>query len=421
MPASAAKYNFDLMGKRSTLGLVSGALVLAATLALVVWPGPNYGIDFAGGTDIIVRFSGEVSDGEIRSVVEQELGFEGVSVQRFGSAGDNEWLIQTRETSAIQPALRDAAVAAIQQTFGAGASVEFSDTSGDRFYVGLPTDVYDLEGAEEIAGIIDPRVFAAQAEGFAERIDEVLASAGVQDTATAGFGNPADRRFMVRVRAIQTLLDEGLRESFAERYGNIERVETVGPRVGAQLRNDGIKAILLALIGILIYIAVRFDLRYAPGAVAALAHDVLITLGLLMLLGEEINLTIVAALLTIVGYSLNDTIVNFDRIRENIELSGDRYDLVELTNRSLNECLSRTILTSTTTLLAVGAIFFLGGGLIQSFGLAMIIGVIIGTYSSIFVASPIFIITSRYLDAREAEREQRINLSEHASTGAAES
>ncbi|TVR03048.1 MAG: protein translocase subunit SecF [Deltaproteobacteria bacterium] len=415
MASSAAKYNFDLMGRRSTFGMVSAALVLLALLALVVWPGPNYGIDFAGGTDIIVRFNGEVTDGDIRQVVEQELGFESVSVQRFGSASDNEWLIQTRETSAIQPALRQAAADAIQARFGEGARVEYSDTSGDRFFVHLPDTAYDLENADEIAGIIDPRVFAQQAPALAEEIDAIFASAGLDDTSTDTFGNPADRRFLVRVRAIQSVLDQGLRDSFGDVYANIERVETVGPRVGAQLRNDGIKAVLLALIGILIYIAVRFDLRYAPGAVAALAHDVLITLGLLMLLGEEINLTIVAALLTIVGYSLNDTIVNFDRIRENIELAGDRFDIVELTNRSLNECLSRTILTSTTTLLAVGSIFFLGGGLIQSFGLAMIIGVIIGTYSSIYIAAPIFMVTSRYLDAREAEREKQLKLSSHAS------
>jgi preprotein translocase subunit SecF len=169
-----------------------------------------------------------------------------------------------------------------------------------------------------------------------------------------------------------------------------------------------VKAILLSLVCILIYIAFRFDLRYAPGAIVALFHDVMITLGVFVILQEEISLPILAALLTIVGYSLNDTIVNFDRIRENINLGDGRESMLDLVNRSLNECLSRTILTSVTTLIAVIVIYFVGGGLIQSFALAMIIGVIVGTYSSIFVASPIMVLTANYFAQRDRSRAAEI-------------
>ncbi len=177
----------------------------------------------------------------------------------------------------------------------------------------------------------------------------------------------------------------------------------MGPRVGRQLRDDGIKAVILALFFILIYIGLRFNMRFAPAAVVALFHDVVITMGILVLIREEITLTILAALLTIVGYSLNDTIVVFDRIRENVG-SLRTKDLTTVVNQSVNECLSRTLLTSITTLLAVLAIFFLGGGLIKSFALAMIIGILVGTYSSIYVASPVMIWLSNVLDARNAKQ-----------------
>ena len=169
---------------------------------------------------------------------------------------------------------------------------------------------------------------------------------------------------------------------------NFRRVENVGPKVSAELLNSGLLAITLALGAMLFYIWVRFEWQFSVGSILALFHDVLITIGLFSLLSLEINLSIVAAVLTIVGYSMNDTVVIYDRIRENLsKFSSSKIE--EITNTSINETLSRTIITSLTTLLALISIFVLGGEILRGFALAMIIGVIIGTYSSIFVASPI--------------------------------
>tara|TARA_B100000949_G_scaffold173124_1_gene153702 strand:- start:269 stop:1177 length:909 start_codon:yes stop_codon:yes gene_type:complete len=169
---------------------------------------------------------------------------------------------------------------------------------------------------------------------------------------------------------------------------NFRRVENVGPKVSAELLNSGLLAITLALGAMLFYIWVRFEWQFSLGSILAIFHDVLITIGLFSLLSLEINLSIVAAVLTIVGYSMNDTVVIYDRIRENLsKFSSSKIE--EITNTSINETLSRTIITSLTTLLALTSIFVLGGEILRGFALAMIIGVIIGTYSSIFVASPI--------------------------------
>ena len=169
---------------------------------------------------------------------------------------------------------------------------------------------------------------------------------------------------------------------------NFRRVESVGPKVSAELLNSGLLAIALALGAMLFYIWVRFEWQFSVGSILAIFHDVLITIGLFSFLSLEINLSIVAAVLTIVGYSMNDTVVIYDRIRENLsKFSSSKIE--EITNTSINETLSRTIITSLTTLLALISIFVLGGEILRGFALAMIIGVIIGTYSSIFVASPI--------------------------------
>jgi preprotein translocase subunit SecF len=167
---------------------------------------------------------------------------------------------------------------------------------------------------------------------------------------------------------------------------DIRRVEFVGPKVGEELTNDGGLAMLYALIGILIYVAFRFEYRFALGSISALIHDVIITLGVFSLLQIEFDLTVLAAILAVIGYSLNDTIVVFDRIRENF-LSTRHTDPKKIINGALNQTLSRTIMTSVTTLLVLFALFFLGGEIIHSFALALLIGVVIGTYSSIYVAS----------------------------------
>ena len=184
--------------------------------------------------------------------------------------------------------------------------------------------------------------------------------------------------------------NEKLNSALIEFKYEVRRVEMVGPKVGNELRKDAVYAIFLALIGIMIYIWFRFDRYYAVGSVAALVHDVFITLGIFSVLNKEIDLSIIAALLTIVGYSLNDTIVVFDRIRENIhEYSKEKLESV--VNLSLNETLSRTLITSVTTLIVVVVLLLFGGEVIHNFAFALTVGVMVGTYSSIFVASPVMV------------------------------
>jgi len=218
----------------------------------------------------------------------------------------------------------------------------------------------------------------------------ILANSNVSVSQIIEFGN--NKEYILRTQNSHNnskILIAELQNIFETQF-DVRRVETVGPRIGKELRSDAFKAIIFALIGILFYIWYRFDRYYALGSVAALIHDVLITIGIFSILNFEIDLTIIAAFLTIVGYSLNDTIVVFDRIRENIT-NYSRENLDSVVNLSLNETLSRTFITSLTTLLVVCMLYFVGGEVIKLFALALIIGVLVGTYSSIYVASAVMI------------------------------
>ena len=191
-------------------------------------------------------------------------------------------------------------------------------------------------------------------------------------------------------------------EALQENLGGvvIQRVEFVGPRVGAELQSDGLMSLFWASLAILAYVAFRFSSRFAPGAVVAVIHDLLVTAGIFVILGLEFDLRILAAMLAILGYSLNDTIIIYDRIRENMELRT-KADLEEVLNLSVNQTLARTVLTSGTTLAALLALYFLGGEVIRPFAFAMLIGVAVGTYSSIYIASPLLLLLEGHM-GREA-------------------
>jgi len=317
--------HFDFIGKWRICVAVSVAVVLLGVAGIPL-RGFRLGIDFAGGTEVQVRFldPGAVDEGDIRNVV-NGLGIPNASVTRFGGVDSHEFLIKFRGGREVEEAAaaKSASGAAPEQSDGEEAGAETGPGQGDA--------------------------------------DEV---------------REKDRIFL-------------LEENLEKRIGplEVERVEFVGPKVGAELREDGLKAIGIACLLILIYIGFRFSVRYAPGAVVALLHDVLITASLWILLGLEFDLRVLAALLAIIGYSLNDTIIVYDRIRENMELRT-KYDLKEVLNQSVNQTLSRTLLTSFTTLAAVLALLVLGGEVIRPFALAMTIGIVVGTYSSIYIASP---------------------------------
>jgi preprotein translocase subunit SecF len=207
--------------------------------------------------------------------------------------------------------------------------------------------------------------------------DEAIAFEG--DQAGEAAPSPSDR---------VELLESALREGVGEL--SIQRVEFVGPSVGQELQTDGLLSLLWATLAIMIYVAIRFSSRFAPGAVIALIHDLIVTAGIFVILGLEFNLQVLAAMLAILGYSLNDTIIIYDRIRENLALRTSA-DMTEVLNLSVNQTLSRTVLTSGTTLLALMSLFLLGGDVIRPFAFAMLIGVVVGTYSSIFIASPLLL------------------------------
>jgi len=194
---------------------------------------------------------------------------------------------------------------------------------------------------------------------------------------------------------ITQMIEKNLRDTFGKDKVDIRRAEMIGGAVSKDIKMKGLLSLIYAWIGILIYLWIRFEFSYSVGAILALIHDATITLGVFALLGKEINLTIVAAILTIIGYSVNDTVVVFDRIRENIKKKSGSFDLFTVVNESTSQTLSRTILTSLTVFLVVVALFFLGGSVIHDFAFAMIIGVVVGTYSSIFIASPIMVMLHR--------------------------
>ena len=230
--------------------------------------------------------------------------------------------------------------------------------------------------------------------GYPDAVDlgglrDVLQDAGYGDAQAQHFGSARDIliRIAPRVDQVSAELSDNVLAALndADAAAEMRRVEFVGPQVGEELTEQGGLAMLYALLGILIYVALRFEYRFALGAIAALVHDVIITLGVFSIVQLEFNLTVLAALLAVIGYSLNDTIVVFDRIRENFRKMR-KGSAVDVMNVSLNQTLSRTLMTSFTTLLVLLALFFLGGEIIHSFAFALIIGVFIGTYSSIYVA-----------------------------------
>lgn len=366
--------HLPLVDNRRIFVAISAVLIVTA-LAITATRGINFGIDFAGGYELQAHFDQEVDDGRIKHALRKlEMG-EPV-VQRFGGREANEYLIRIKSYRSVDPAKLQAIRADLEGTVGKDKLLGFhySTENGERVQVELATAV-------EASAI--SAAFAAK--GLA--VQEVLASTR-QDKPL----------FTVILPSVSTKVEQLLRQEFnlpaltgaPDERPLLGRVEYVGPQVGAQLRNQGLLAVLYSLLFLMIYIAIRFDFYFAPGAIASLAHDVLITIGVFSLFQIEFNLPVIAALLTLVGYSLNDTIVVYDRIRENVVKLRGR-DTENLVNTSINETLSRTTLTSLVTALGVLSLLLFGGGSIFEFALAMMIGIVVGTYSSIAIAAPTYI------------------------------
>jgi len=234
-------------------------------------------------------------------------------------------------------------------------------------------------------------------------VRNAMRTVGLEQAAIQSVSGGEANEFLIRMhqieedptKSISTVAENALFQAFGKEKVDIRRAEVVGAAVSKDLKTKGLLSILYACIGLLVYIWIRFELSYSVGAIAALVHDVIITMGLFSLLQKEMSLTIIAALLTIVGYSLNDTIVIFDRIRENIKKQTGSFDLASLMSDSISQTLSRTVLTSLTVFLVALCLFLLGGNVIHDFAFAMLVGLVVGTYSSMYIASPIVLLFSR--------------------------
>ena len=360
---------FAIVDKIGQFARFSGVAVSVSVL-LLVFLGLNFGIDFAGGYEMQVKFPKAVTESEIKAALKDVLPEE-PRVQRFGAAEANEYLVLIREQGTIPAETKTALKADFETLAGSVDNLRnwAIAESGESITVGFgsPTD------EKAVREIVSKYGFTIKDVQSGDRVDQP--------------------EFKVRIVSLSDQVEDALRSANGVPASEklVSRVEFVGPQVGAELRNQGIMAIVYALGFILLYIAIRFDLAFAPGAVVALVHDVLITMGVFALFGLEFNLPIIAAILAIVGYSLNDTIVVYDRIREN-QLRYRGRGLRDLVNTSLNQTLSRTVLTSATTMLVVLALLIFGGGIIRDFSIALAVGIMIGTYSSIAVASPVYIL-----------------------------
>ena len=333
--------NIDFLGKRKIGFIFSALLIIASIVGLIVNKGPNYGIDFAGGALVQVKFAQEISIGQLRESL-AGLDLKDLSVQNFGEPETHEFLIRTASIETAGTGLAQAVSAAISQGTGLTPQIRRMEMVG-------PQVGDDLKKQALLAIFYSLLFITIYISG---RFELKWVLSGV----TAG-------ALMAAVYFLSVF------------------------NLSMPILITGALVVSLALFW-------RLRLKYAMGALIALIHDVFITVGIFCILNLDFSLPIIAALLTIIGYSLNDTIIVFDRIRENIKGETGKSVLPELFNQSINQTLSRTVLTSVTTLIVLLALFFLGGEIIHNFALAMIIGVLIGTYSSIFVASPIVLAAS---------------------------
>lgn len=356
--------NIDYVGKRKVAAGLSAVMVLASWLVMLV-VGPNWGIDFTGGTEIHLAFDEPVDIREIRGAL-RTLDLSDDAVQQVGDPGDSEFAIRIQDPTFGMEALVEQVRGQLASAFGPDWIQEF--------------DVNAEVGARmEITHAGDP-ITPAQAQ-------EALA--GVQGI-TVQPGRD-ENQLVITVPGLSQLIEAEIATAMGDKGFEILAVDAVGPKVGSDLRQQGVLAVGATLALVLIYVAFRFDLSFAPGAVLSLFHDVSIVAGIFTLMGLEFSVSLIGALLTIVGYSLNDTIVIYDRIRENL----DRYrrsDYAELVNISINETFTRTIMTGVSTFLAVVPFLVFGSAVIRDFALAIVLGIIFGIYSTIFVASPMVLI-----------------------------
>jgi preprotein translocase subunit SecF len=384
---------FDFMGARRLWLWLSVLSAVASVVVLFALGGLNLGIDFTGGTQITLKFADRPELDELRGVL-SGAGIQGAQIQRFGDAESNEVILKTPPLGADSPSGADSSGAPASQDESQDGGPETERMVVDAFNQRYNSDLgskIDLnqQGTETLTSLLvrrDPESLeSTDLEGAKDHYGKVAAAImGLRkDVGLLDSWETLGELGEVSPAVVSALRDEAALGEFS-----VLSAETVGSQIGSELRVKGILAVAFSIVGMLGYIWLRFELRFGIGAVVATFHDVLITLGLFALFGYEFNLTTIAAFLTVVGYSVNDTVVVFDRVRENLRRTR-REPLEAVLNLSLNQTLSRTVLTSGSTLLAVGTLFLLGGDVIRGLAFVLLIGIVVGTYSSVFVASPI--------------------------------
>lgn len=398
--------NIQFIAYRKPVMMAVYLLVLAG-LVLTFVIGPNWGTSFAGGTSITMHFEQPVGTEEVRKLFVDDPRFESVSVQSIGTDESKpRYVVRTRTTTTLKCSDMDR----IHESFASGIAAK----SGNAMTVGQwpacnPKIEDGIRGDFFITLVASAGKEAPETPMSEEDVRSVLKSAGL-DAEIAYEANL--NRYTVKPQGIQNDVVKLLNDSFGDRFDEatgVDEIVTVGADVGDKFRSDAIVSILMALGLMLLYIAIRFDSRYAPAAIISLGTSALVAWGVVIVLGLEITLETVAAFLTLVGYGINDTIVNFDRIRENIGLADASMPLTKIVNKSINDCLPRTIMTSTTTLFAVVPLALVGSGTTRDFAIIMSIGIVITTFNSIYISCPFMIIMDewfRKMNARNAAKQE---------------
>jgi preprotein translocase subunit SecF len=385
---------FDFMGVRVYWISFSFLAVIVSTV-LCFYPGPNYGTDFRGGTEVEIAFTKPVTAASVRSTVES-VGFQTPDVIQVVDANNPyHFLIRVQDVSAINDEEKAALRRELCLAEEPGAAL---DDSGKCPVNARATEVKLSAGGDKISARYDVEPDLDKVKEQVQSVPGVALRAGPHNPQVL---NPRDHRVEIQLLSKGDQLLERVRDKLGADVvpERALRVEWVGPKAGKQLRDSARNAVAIAIVFIMLYLAFRFDLRFAPGVIVACIHDAMVVIGVFIALRKEISLSTIAAVLTVVGYSMNDTVVVYDRIRENLGKHRGK-SFAHIINLSVSETLSRTILTSGATMLSVLAFFIYGTGVIKDFMLALVVGIIAGTYSSIYVAAPL----TEWIDTRMAKR-----------------
>jgi preprotein translocase subunit SecF len=363
--------NIDFLGKKWYFIAFSLVFSVAGIISMLFWHGIPLGVDFRGGTLVYVKFAQNPNDNAIRAAMDN-AGLHNAKIQRYGPPANNEVLIDLAQRETSEQALdrgKTQIINALESNAPAGKQ-DLNNSSS------LTLQNYLMEKDPLHAGTDAEQRYKQQAQAIVDLRDKV--KGGVLSS------------FDDLKGAVDPAVLESLRDGFFVSNFGVRNVEIVGPQVGGQLQKQAMLATLYSLLGMFVYLGFRFEWIYGVAAVVTVFHDTLITVGAFSLTNRAISLTVLAAILTLIGYSNNDTIVVFDRIRENLKLMR-REKLSDIVNKSINQTLSRTILTAGLTFLTVVALFLFGGEVLNGFSFALVIGILIGTYSSIAIAAPILV------------------------------